>query len=221
MTADKRWFLRRLNLVDGLTPEEVERMAQAFRMTSHAAKTHLEAANGGVLLLKQGKVRLYRLTRDGREATTAVVSPGQLFGTGALAGAETNATRAEVIEDALVCTVEPSQLLRLMASSPALMARVVMSMARQITVLEDRVEELGVQSLPARLARLLLEISVPDDGSLTCDWSQDELASALITSRESVSRLLSDWRRKRIVEPARRHIVIRETGKLRSISDRS
>lgn len=219
MTADKRWFLRHFNLVDGLTPEEVDRMAGAFRMTSHAARTHLEAE--GVLLLKEGKIRLYRVTRDGREATTAVVRPGQLFGTAALAGGETNATQAEVIEDALVCTVQPGQLLRLMASSPALMARVMMSMARQIAVLEDRVEELGVESLPARLARLLLEISVPAGHALSCDWSQDELANVLITSRESVTRTLGDWRRRRIVELARRHIVIREEGRLRGISERS
>ena len=219
LKADKRWYLRRHNLVEGLAPDEVERMAGAFRMTSHAARTHLEAGAGGVLLLKQGKIRLYRLTRDGREATTAVVILGQLFGTGALLAGERSATRAEVIEDALVCTVEPAQLLRLMASSPALMARVMMSMARQIAALERRVEEMGVQALPARLARLLLEISAPDGNSLECDWSQDELASALITSRESVTRTLGDWRRRRIVEPARRRIVIRQVDRLRAISD--
>lgn len=196
-------------------------MARVFRLTSHAARTHLEAGAGGVLLLKQGKVRLYRLTPDGREATTAVVAPGQLFGTGALIGGETNATLAEVIEDALVCTVEAPQLLKLMASSPTLMARVMMSMARQIAVLERRVEELGVQPLHARLARLLLEISTPNggDGSLICDWSQDELANALITTRETVTRTLGEWRRRRIVEPGRRHVSIRDVGRLQAISN--
>lgn len=220
--ADKLWLLSRINLLEGLGPAEILRMSHLFHMTTHAPRTHLDGASSDrILLLKQGKVRLYRITRDGREATTALVTAGQLFGFGALFGRETNATRIEVVEESIVCEIAPSQFVSLIASSPTLMSRVMMTMARQILTLERRVEELALQPVQARLARLLLEVSHPDgqQDPPVCDWSQEELANALACTRESVARSLGQWRREGIVGISRRRVVIKRKETLDRISE--
>lgn len=222
--ADKIWLLRRLNLLDGLAPDEAERMGRMFRMTTHAPRTRLDPArHNHIFLLKEGRLRLFRVTGDGREATTAVVVPGQLFGFGALLGRHTNATQAVVLEAAVVCEIAPSRFLALMASSPVLMSRVMVLMARQIVTLESHIEELALQAIPARLAHLLLEISTPADGTdiWVCDWSQEELASALASTRESIARILGGWRRRRLVEVGRRHLVIRDRAAIQRLADQT
>ncbi len=97
---DKLWFLRRLNLFDGMTDIEVEAVSRDLRMRHCPARsTILDGASERIYLIKEGRVRLYNLSAQGQEVTTAVLGPGQLFGLGALFGRTTEATHAEPMED--------------------------------------------------------------------------------------------------------------------------
>lgn len=57
-------------------------MSAAFKMTTHGHEPNSTFPLTGSSFKKDGKVRLFRTTLDGREATTALVVPGQLFGLG-------------------------------------------------------------------------------------------------------------------------------------------
>jgi CRP-like cAMP-binding protein len=83
--ADKLWYLRRLNLFDEMSDQEVEQISHEFHMwRCNARSSCLDEATDRVYLLKAGRIRLYQLTADGRELTTAIVLPGQMFGIGSL-----------------------------------------------------------------------------------------------------------------------------------------
>src|SRR5215472_17558423 len=98
----KVWFLRRLNLFEGMSEAEIEEIAQELKMRTCAPRRSVLSDSGDrVYLLKQG--RLYHLTLEGQEVTTAVVSPGQLFGLGAFLGVDGGATHAEAMEESHIC----------------------------------------------------------------------------------------------------------------------
>jgi CRP-like cAMP-binding protein len=80
----KVWYLRRLNLFSDLTPQEIETVAS--RLGERACSRREIVLNphspgDRVYIVKSGSVRLYRLSPEGRQLTTAVLRPGQLFGT--------------------------------------------------------------------------------------------------------------------------------------------
>jgi CRP-like cAMP-binding protein len=82
---DNLWYLRRLNLFEGMSVEEVERISHDARMRSCSAKSSvLDGSSERVYVIKQGRVRLYHVTENGQEVPTAILVPGQLFGLGAL-----------------------------------------------------------------------------------------------------------------------------------------
>jgi len=97
---DKLWFLRRLNLFDGMTDAEVEEVSRELRMRHCPPRTPiLESPAERVYVIKEGRVRLYHLSAQGQEVTTAVLGPGQLFGLGSLFGKSSEATHAEPIQE--------------------------------------------------------------------------------------------------------------------------
>src|SRR5258708_37540993 len=103
-TPDKLWYLRRLNLFEGMSAEEVERVSHDLRMRSCAAKSSvLDGSTERVYMVKQGRVRLYHITQNGHEVTTAVLVPGQLLGLGALLGNGGDAAFAEALQDTVIC----------------------------------------------------------------------------------------------------------------------
>jgi CRP/FNR family transcriptional regulator len=218
---DKLWFLRRLNLFDGMTAEEVEAISHEFRMwRCDARQSMLDSATEHVYLLKEGRVRLYQVTADGHELTTAVVLPGQMFGVGALLGSG-KATNAEALEESWICEAGAQDFLNMLARHPMLMAKVLMGMARHIFHLEEALESMAYKPVSARLATLL--VSLLDQGARTPDgvvlppYPQEEMGKMIGATRESVARALSEWREAGIIATGRR-TVVREVDVLRRLA---
>ncbi len=219
---DKLWYLRRLNLFEGMSAEEVERVSHDLRMRSCSAKSSvLDGSSERVYMVKQGRVRLYHLSENGQEVTTAVLVPGQLFGLGALFGKGGNATFAQALEDTVICDAAAQDFINMMAHHPILMAKVMMAMARQMLRLESTIESIVSRPVAARLADLVITLAEeaersPSGTMLVPVYSHEELGKMIGASRESVSRTLGDWRRAGIITMQGRRIVIRKLAALRA-----
>jgi len=221
---DKVWFLRRLNLFEGMSEAEIEEVSHELKMRSCAPRHSVLTESGDrVYLLKEGRVRLYHLTVDGQDVTTAVIAPGQLFGIGAFLGGDGTATHAEALEESYICEAGAQDFLTMLARHPLLMARVVMVMARQIFRLEQTIESMASQQVPQRLAGLLLEEMAEgekiDGGVLLPSHSQEELAKLIGSTRESVSRTLSSLRTDKAITMRGRRIVVLRPDRLRQEAD--
>jgi CRP-like cAMP-binding protein len=221
---EKVWFLRRLNLFDGMSEAEIEEVSRDLKMRSCAPRHSLLFDQADrVYLLKHGKVRLYHLTAQGQDITTAVLSPGQLFGLGSFLGADGSATHAEALEESWICEAGAQDFLAMLARHPLLMARVVMVMARQIFRLEQTIERMASQQVAQRLAGALLEEMAEgqktDRGILLPSHSQEELARLIGSTRESVSRTLSSWRSAGVIATKGRRLVVLSPDRLRREAD--
>jgi len=218
---EKLWFLRRLNLFDGMTTEEVEAISHEFRMwRCDARQSVLDSATDHLYLLKEGRVRLYSVTADGHELTTAIVLPGQLFGVGALLGSG-RATNAEALEESWICEAGAQDFLNMLARHPMLMARVLMAMALQIFRLEEALESVAYKSVAARLATLLISLveqgEQRPEGVVLPPYPQEEMGKMIGAARESVARVLAEWREAGIIATGRR-TVVREVDALRRLA---
>jgi CRP-like cAMP-binding protein len=217
---DKLWFLRRLNLFDGMSDTEVEAVSRDLRMRHCPARsTILDGTSERIYLIKEGRVRLYHLSAQGQEVTTAVLGPGQLFGLGALFGRTTEATHAEPLEDSTVCDAGGQEFLQILARHPVLMAKVLMAMAKQIFRLEETIESIVSRPVAGRLASLLVSMldqaeSTPE-GPLLRPTSHEEMGKMIGATRESVTRTLGAWRRHGIIAMRRRRILVRKVQVLR------
>jgi len=218
---DKFWYLRRLNLFEDMSNEEVEQLSHEFHMWRCDARSScLDQATDRVYLLKAGRVRLYQLTADGHELTTAIVLPGQMFGIGSLFG-NGHATHAEALEESVICEAGAQEFMAMLARHPLLMAKVVMTMAKQIFKLEETLESIAYKSVPMRLAELLVSLAKDGeeraDGVVLPTYPQEELGKMIGATREAVARSLGEWRELGVVTTGRR-IVVRDIDALRRVA---
>jgi CRP/FNR family transcriptional regulator len=220
--TDKLSFLRRLNLFEHMGEGELQQISKELTMRHCRAHENVyEGSPDRVYLLKQGRVRLYHLSPQGEDVTTALLEPGQLFGLIALFGGGNEDLRAVALEDTYVCEAGGQEFLAIMARHPLMMAKVMMAMAKQMFRLERTIEGLAREPVDSRLARFVVDTlgaaEKSPDGQLLPALSREEMAKIAITTRESVSRTLAVWSRQGIVELRGRRIVVRDPERLHKL----
>src|SRR5256885_11846110 len=145
----------------------------------------------GLFFIQTGKVQLSVVSDDGREATLGILSAGDFFGEGGLAGQLLRMSSATAMTDCVLLNVEKKALLLEMALQPKLSVLFMKYlMKRNIRYQDDLVDQL-FNSSETRLARVLLlmahfgnegvsEMTIPR-------VSQETLAEMVGTTRSRVS----------------------------------
>lgn len=212
-TVSKLWFIRRLDLFEGMTEAEIERVAALLheRTCRTGADVVVKPTGDRIYLLKAGRVRV-----TNGEVNVAVLGPGQMFGTSALFGAAATSQRVTALEPVVICEAAAGEFLRAMGTHPRLAAKVAMQLARQMFELEEAVQRIATDPIHARLADLLLRLA---DRSTTParvrDVSQADMARMIGASRESVSRLIATWEREGLLRARPRLTELLDEGAIR------
>ena len=210
--ADKLWYLRRLDLFQGLSDAQIHRLGELMRdRACHVGEdVVVRPAGDRIYLLKKGRVEVMS-----GDVAVAVLGPGQLFGTSALFGAAQRGQRIVAVEDVVVCEAPAGEFIRAMAVHPRLAARLMTLLARQIFELEQTVERTATDTVEQRLADLLLRVAKRDDGRLEVRGvAQADLAKMIGASRESVSRQIAAWEREGILRGGQRRVQIIDETRL-------
>lgn len=139
-------------------------------------------------IVKDGRVRLYRLTPDGREVTLRTVRTGDVFGV--LGSDRPDETFAEAVQDTAAWVVDEPALHRVVAATPGVVIDLLSQLSARLSVAEARVVELAFASAPQRVARALLRRC--DDRAGVLRMTQSELGKDAAVARETVSKVLSD-----------------------------
>ena len=108
-------------------------------------------------LLSEGRVKVFKLLRDGRTATVRHVDAGQTFAEAGLFH-DTYPASTETMTDCRLYRFETDDVLALLAAQPQFAVNMIASMAHLLGLLNSRVEEL-LLPVPARLARYLLTLA--------------------------------------------------------------
>ncbi|HET7652230.1 MAG TPA: Crp/Fnr family transcriptional regulator [Acidimicrobiales bacterium] len=171
----------------------------------------------GVIL--DGRVKVTLDTPDGREIVLAVLGPGDLIGEfEALEPEIVSRSASNVALEPLACRVfAADDLRRFLVAQPTATLALLRWIIRKVHVADRR--RVGATSLDAshRLAHFLVEhADAQRRPDLDIALTQEELASLIASSRESVVRALTALRTRGLIETGRRQITIRDMEGLRA-----
>ena len=173
-----------------------------------------------VFVLVDGWVKIVGVTSEGHELTLALRGRGDTVGemAGETTGYRTATVQAVGRVRALIVPYEKfSAFLDAHDGADRVYRRMV---TRRWSDAESMLRTRSVTSGAQRLAALLLELSDQRDSGIrmTMMLTQDELASLTGASRATVTRALSNWRRRGIIRTAQRDITITDLAALRKIA---
>ena len=117
------WYLRKIPLLAELGGESLARLAERVEMKEVRRRevVYLPGDPGASLFfVNGGRIKVSKVTRDGKSLTLAYCGPSEIFGETCLIDGGPRAEMAEAVENALLTEVERSDFERLVASTPGL-----------------------------------------------------------------------------------------------------
>jgi len=205
-------------------------------LNSFSASSHLATYPGGAILfiegqmprgafvLCSGKVKLSTTSREGKVLILKIVDPGEVIGLSAVISGEAYEITAETLEPCLVNFVDGDGLLRLMERSGELGLRSAQAVSREFQYAYREIHELVLaRSSSGKLARLLLSwmSGVEKENRevrIHAPVTHEEMAQRIGASRETVTRLLSELRKKDLIRLDGTTLIIRNRTALEAMA---
>jgi CRP/FNR family cyclic AMP-dependent transcriptional regulator len=227
--VDAIWFLKQVDWLGELgEPEWAELRRRAARRSFEPDETVFEPTPDprSVYLLESGRVRIYRLSAEGTEATFGFIAPGEVFGELAAFGDYRRDSFAAAQIASFVWKI-PAELFReWVRTRPRLVIELTRQIGERMKRVESRVESLVFRNVRSRLALVLLELADDFgdavDGHLVLDLglSQGELATLIGTTRQSVSTVIAEMKENGMLRQQGRRIELLDPQRLRELAAR-
>jgi CRP/FNR family transcriptional regulator, global nitrogen regulator len=169
---------------------------------------------GRIYFLLSGTVRLYKIYGDCKEATVALLTEGDIFGDLSLRETAHQNEFAEAMTEAKVAVVRNSALREAAGRRPELALKLFHSLSERLRQSEATIESLLDRAVSARLAALLTNLGYrfgEPDGSrmvLKVRLTHQDLANMIASTREAVSKEMSEFQRAGLIEVRNRRISV-------------
>ncbi|HEX3048014.1 MAG TPA: Crp/Fnr family transcriptional regulator [Bacillota bacterium] len=161
-----------------------------------------------LLLINRGKVKVYRISADGKEQILYILTEGDFFGERNLLLEKKMADyNAETMEDTLVCMITGQDCHRLLLDHPEISLKIMEELCERIDKLENLLSSISPRETDNRICLMLLEFrqkygKPQPDGTviIALPLNREEMANYIGVTRETVSRKLNALKEAGIID---------------------
>ena len=177
-----------------------------------------------LLFVKSGRVRLYKLSPEGRSLTLFVLGPQAVFGEAALLGDRPHDCFAEALSPCRVGSLPSDEVRELMVTTPSVALRMMDIIARRLRALERKLADIAFKSVPQRLAAILLGLAdcdteqASDAPPAVIRYTHQQLAEMLGSYRETVTKAIGEFREANLIRVANESIILLDVARLRTLA---
>lgn len=170
-----------------------------------------------VSFILDGKVRIYRTNPEGREQTLAYLDRGEVFNLPTAFMPKSNAPASVSTEiETRLFNIPRNDFRDLAGSIPELAMAVMGDLSGKLEHLAELVHDVSLRSVRNRLARfLLIQKQLPTQH----DWTQEQIAMQIGSTREGVSRALKELAQLGVIKMQRHRILILDEQALSKASE--
>jgi len=178
----------------------------------------------GVFCIREGKIKVFKNSQEGREHITRVVVPGELLGLKALLGGNDHSVSASALEDSVVCFISKMDFFQLMIKYPEFTRSLILMLSKLLEEAELRMISLAYKPVRERLAETLLflfDSFYPNPDKTVKEYlnlTRTDLANIIGTVAETVIRLLSDFKDEKLITIRGRKIFLLDPAGLKAIA---
>jgi CRP-like cAMP-binding protein len=170
-----------------------------------------------LMAVLSGSVRISVLSGEGQEAVFNIIEPGQVFGEIALLDARARTADAVAITECELMVIDRRDFIPFLHREPDVTLKLIETLCGRIRRTTAQLEDLMNLSLPARLAKGLLEMSGGVEASAATHKvhiTQRELGNVVGMSRESTNKQLRAWEEREWVRLERGSVTVIDAAAL-------
>lgn len=160
-----------------------------------------------LFLIREGKVKICKITKEGKEQIVYVLSKGDFFGENNLfTNNNISNFSAYAITNSKLCILKKESLEKILLENPTISLKIIQEMASRINSAENLAQTLATRDVEARLATVLIEFmhkygQKKEDGIyINLPLNREQIANYCGITRETVSRRLSKFDKLGIIE---------------------
>jgi len=210
-------LLRRCPLFAGLKEDDLKRIRAIASLRQIEKKEVLfsdgEEAKGFYVILS-GKVKLFKVSPEGKEQILHIVSAPDAFAEAALFLEGTYPAFAEAMTDSRLLYFPKRDFIQLIEKNPQLSINIIVTLSHFLKRFASLIEELSLKEVSSRVAKYVVDLSIKSSKEgkspkeVELDLSKTQLALKLGTISETLSRTLAKMKAKRIIDVKKNRIVI-------------
>ncbi|HRH42066.1 MAG TPA: Crp/Fnr family transcriptional regulator [Pyrinomonadaceae bacterium] len=207
--------------------EENLRIFESFKITNAYPKgstLFMQGQNSnGVYILCQGRVKLSTCSKDGKVIILHIAEPGEVLGLSSAVSNSVHLSTAEVLEPCQVNFVKNQDFLAFIRQNPEACLSAVKQLGLNYQTAYFQICSLGLSnSVADRLASLFLTwckefCDEHESIHLKISYTHEEIAQMIGTSRETVTRLLKDFKNRKLISLKGSDLVIHNKRVLESV----
>ena len=191
MTDQYSFIIRQCHLFSGISEDDARLLSSIFKLKSCSKGEILfeeGAVADGFYLVISGKVKVYKLSPEGKERILHVIQPGNSFADAAIFGDGRYPAFAETLVETRLLFFPKKEFLDLLHAHSQLAINMIAGLSRFLRNFATQIEDLTFRDVPARLARYLLSLAGSSRSSVVLPLAKAQLASNLGTTSETLSR---------------------------------
>ena len=210
-------LLRRCPLFAGLKEEDLKRI-RAIASLKKIEKKEILFSDGeearGFYVILSGKIKLYKVSPEGKEQILHIVSAPDAFAEAALFLEGSYPAFAEALTDCQLLFFPKRDFIQLIEKNPQLSINMIVTLSHYLKRFASLIEELSLKEVSSRVAKYLMDLSLKlskegkSPKEVELDLSKTQLALKLGTISETLSRTLAKMKAKGIIDVKKNKILI-------------
>lgn len=169
----------------------------------------------GLYIVMHGRVKLYYESIDGKEQIVDIIGPGSIFGDVSLSSTDSNyGVSAKAYEDGVYCGIPLNYYHKLLKEKPQVALRLLSVLESQLTKSRKTIRDLSLKRARHRMASIIARMAQEDGQQITqgveikLPMTVQTLAFMSGLTQETASRVLSEFRKEKIVSLKSRRLCI-------------
>ena len=178
----------------------------------------------GLFCINEGKVKLYKLTPQGKEQITRLAGPSDIMGYRSLLSHQPLQATAEALEPTKVCFIPEEVFFKMLDANVALSLNIMKYISSEMSMVERHLFQIAQKPVRERLAETLLflkqKFGLTGDPPVTLNirLTREELANLIGTAPETVIRALHDLKEEGIIHTKGRTLQLLDLDRLVQIA---
>jgi len=214
--------LAAIPLFAGLSKTQYEALARigVRRSSRKGERIFSEGDEGtGFYVVVAGRVKIFKVSADGKEQILHLFGPGESFGEGSVFTGQGFPADAVTAVQSTLFFFPRQAFSALIQKDPTLALNMMAQLSRRLMEFAGLIEDLSLKEVPGRLAKYLLFLSEKNgEAEMKLDVSKGQLASLLGTIPETLSRILAKMNRQELIRSRGAQIRIMDRRGLEAIA---
>jgi len=216
-------LLNKIPLFAGLAEQDLAAL-QAISRVRECPRGELLFADGeeakGFYVVLDGKVKVYKLSAEGKERILHIVHPGGTFAEAAIFGDGLYPAYAEPLLPSRLLFIPKDGFLALLQGNSRVAINMIAGMSRFLRQFAQQIEELTFKDVPSRLASYLLALTKGKRTTVELPIAKSQLASNLGTVSETLSRTLRKLSDDDIIRVNGKQVDILDIERLEELAEK-